>query len=380
MAKPVKRRGIAAGAAPMVAAVFGMTVGFLFGYALALYLAENWLGEHSTLITAQENASSEEAMRVLGAMKNSVHPYCSDGEIAYFRELVFRSAYLKDAGRIRGGTIDCSATAERPGRLIGQFKPEIKQRDGVYAYSNLMPIRAADLKRAGLQQGNSYVVFGEQEPPALGPIPLRTIYTMNNSAGDGGSLAGNGNNRVQGLDLTVEGMFLVGDALYATRCSTSFFKCVTSTTTVKEAIHGEGKVVVAGTVLGGLTGGLLGMAISFLLSRSQSMEQQLRRAVASEKLELAYQPIVKVDTEQIVGAEALARWKDEDGVVVSPDVFIPVAEANGFIGSITKLVIRRALKDFGETLRANPDFHVSVNVTAPDLADPAFLPMLDEAL
>jgi sensor c-di-GMP phosphodiesterase-like protein len=43
-------------------------------------------------------------------------------------------------------------------------------------------------------------------------------------------------------------------------------------------------------------------------------------------------------------------------------------------------VVRRALRDFGETLRTNADFRLSVNVTAPDLADRAFLPMLDEAV
>jgi sensor c-di-GMP phosphodiesterase-like protein len=364
----------------MMAAVFGMSAGILMGYVLALYLAENWLGNYSSLIAEQQDASSEEAIEVLAAIKESPHAYCSDAEIAFFRELVFRSIYLKDAGHIRGGVIDCSATAERPGRSIGQFKPEILQRDGTSAYSNLMPIRETGLKRAGLQLGNGYVVFGPQAPLALGPIPMRAIYTMNSTAGEGTKPQAAGSSPIQGLDLTTEGTFLVGDALYATRCSATFFKCVTTTATVKEAIHGEGNVVVLGTVLGGLAGTLLGIAISFLLGRSKSMEQQLRRAIANDNVDLAYQPIVNVDSYRIVGAEALARWTDEDGVVVGPDVFVRIAEAEGFIGSLTRQVVRRALRDFGETLRANPEFRLSVNVTAPDLADPKFLPMLDEAV
>lgn len=364
----------------MMAAVFGMTAGILLGYVVALYLAENWLGDYSSLIAELQDASSEEAMKVLAAIKDSPRPYCSDAEIAYFRELVFRSVYLKDAGHIRGGIIDCSATAERPGRSIGQFKPEILQHDGTSAYSNLMPIRDTGMKRAGLQLGNAYVVFGPQEPLALGPIPMRAIYTMNSPVGEGSKPRAGESSPVPGLDLTTEGTFLVGDALYATRCSATFFKCVTTTTTVKEAIHGEGNVVVLGTVLGGLAGTFLGIVISFLLGRSKSMEQQLRRAIANDNMQLAYQPIVNVDSYRIVGAEALARWTDEDGIVVGPDVFIRIAEAEGFIGSLTRLVVRRAVMDFGDTLRANPDFRLSVNVTAPDLADPKFLPMLDEAL
>jgi sensor c-di-GMP phosphodiesterase-like protein len=81
-----------------------------------------------------------------------------------------------------------------------------------------------------------------------------------------------------------------------------------------------------------------------------------------------------------VGAEALARWTDEDGKPVGPDVFIKIAEARGFIGEITELVVRHVLKELGELLRSRPDFHVSVNVTAADLSDPKFLPMLDQAL
>jgi sensor c-di-GMP phosphodiesterase-like protein len=184
----------------------------------------------------------------------------------------------------------------------------------------------------------------------------------------------------QGPDLTTEGTFRLGDTLYATRCSTAFFKCVTATTTVREAVQGEGLAVAAATTVGGLAGGFLGLFISYMLSRSLNMDQQLRRAIANERLGLAYQPIVNLDNGRIVGAEALSRWTDEDGVEVSPDVFIPVAEAGGMIGSITKQVVRNGLQTFGETLRTHSDFRLSVNVSASDLCDPGFLPMLDEAV
>jgi len=79
-------------------------------------------------------------------------------------------------------------------------------------------------------------------------------------------------------------------------------------------------------------------------------------------------------------AEALARWTDEEGNVVSPDVFIRIAEDHGFVGEITRQVVKRALRDFAETLRQHPDFHISVNATAMDLCDPEFLSMLDGSL
>jgi sensor c-di-GMP phosphodiesterase-like protein len=373
-----KQRALVARAAPLTMAVIGMAAGCLIGYALAIYLAESWLDEYSTLVAVQQDASSEEALRALGEIKASPHPFCSDAELTYFRELVFRSTYLKDAGRIHGGKIDCSATADRPARTIGQFIPEFSQQDGSVAYNNLLPIRDTGLQRAGLQIGNAYVVFAPPAPASLGHIPMRLTFTMNPPASAAAAVPPSAHPK--GPDLTIEGTFHQGETLYATRCSSAFFKCVTATTTVPEAFQGEGGVVVGGTLLGGLSGGLIGMLLSFIFSRSLNMEQQLRRAVANETITLVYQPIVVMGSEKIVGAEALARWVDEDGSVVGPDVFIKIAEARGFVTSITKLVIRRALRDFGETLRSRPEFRLSVNVTAQDLCDPAFLPMLDEAV
>ncbi|MGD0734170.1 MAG: EAL domain-containing protein [Terracidiphilus sp.] len=357
-----------------------MAAGCLMGYALAIFLSESWLNDYSTLVALQQDAASEEATKVLASIKNSPHPSCSDAELSYFRELVFRSTYLKDAGRIHGGKIDCSATSDRPVRAIGQFTPEFSQQNGSIAYSNLLPIRDAGLKRAGLQMGNAYVVFSPQAPVSLGPIPMRLAFTMNPPASQAVASQAGTTAPVHEPDLTVEGTFRQGDTLYATRCSSAFFKCVTATTTVPEAIRGEAEKLVGGTVLGGLAGGLLGILVSFTFSRSLDLEQQLRRAITKETLEVNYQPIVSMDNEKIVGAEALARWTDEDGGTVGPDVFIKIAEARGFVTSITRLIIKRALRDFGETLRTRSDFRLSVNVTAQDLCDPGFLPMLDEAV
>ena len=72
-----------------------------------------------------------------------------------------------------------------------------------------------------------------------------------------------------------------------------------------------------------------------------------------------------------MGAEALARWSDEEGNVVSPDTFIKIAEEHGFIGSITKRVLQHTLHDFGKILQSRPSFRLSINVAAADLGDPA---------
>jgi diguanylate cyclase (GGDEF)-like protein/PAS domain S-box-containing protein len=72
---------------------------------------------------------------------------------------------------------------------------------------------------------------------------------------------------------------------------------------------------------------------------------QLRNAVRADELEVVYQPIVDLATGQVTALEALARWRDESGTPVPPDVFIPVAEETGLIGELGAAVLRRAVRD-----------------------------------
>jgi sensor c-di-GMP phosphodiesterase-like protein len=119
---------------------------------------------------------------------------------------------------------------------------------------------------------------------------------------------------------------------------------------------------------------------SFVRNRNRSLERQLRRALAKNQLDVVYQPVVDMTSGRMVGAEALARWKCDTGLPVSPDVFVRIAEQRGFVGEITRCVVNRALDEFAPVIRRNPQFRLAVNVAAADMSDAAFLPMLAAAL
>ncbi len=69
------------------------------------------------------------------------------------------------------------------------------------------------------------------------------------------------------------------------------------------------------------------------------IESKLRHAVENNELEMYYQPQVALATGEIAGAECLLRWKDEELGMVSPDVFIPIAEEYGLIIPFTEWLI-----------------------------------------
>jgi sensor c-di-GMP phosphodiesterase-like protein len=155
---------------------------------------------------------------------------------------------------------------------------------------------------------------------------------------------------------------------------------VTAYIPIPEALQGHRSEMIGNILLGGLFGVFLGLFCLSIYQRYQTMERQLRRAIQRDRLRTVYQPIVQLSDHRIVGAEALSRWTDEEGVAVPPDVFIRVAEERGIVGSITRLVVRHALADFYAILRAESGFRLNLNVTGSDLIDPGFLTMLSDAL
>ena len=102
---------------------------------------------------------------------------------------------------------------------------------------------------------------------------------------------------------------------------------------------------------------------------------ELRRAIDSAELVLHYQPKIAIGTGDVVGAEALVRWKHPDRGMIYPDDFIPLAEHTGLIGSLTRYVLATALAQVRTWSDAGRPLTVSVNLSARNLLDES-LPVL----
>jgi sensor c-di-GMP phosphodiesterase-like protein len=367
---------LAARVAVTLTAALGAATGLLLGCVLAIPLAENRLKTYMERVAVQDDASLTEARSLLDTLGHSANPTCSDTDLSHLRDLVSGSDYVKDAGRIRGGKIECSATAGRPERPIGEFKAGQAQADGTVIYSNLVPVRDQSLRRTGIQRGNVFVVFGSHLPELGGRLPIRLAIEPYQA----GTPASKEASSEASSDPATDEVARRGGSIVATHCSPIMSNCVIASMDVDDARRGESAVIGGTTLAGGIAGVFLGIALCSIHRRSLTLHQQLKHALAREQLRLAYQPIVNLANGKIVGAEALARWTRPDGVSVSPGEFIKTAEEHGFIGSLTNLVMRRALKEFREVLIKLPDFRLNINIAAADLMDPQFLPMIEEAV
>jgi diguanylate cyclase (GGDEF)-like protein len=111
-----------------------------------------------------------------------------------------------------------------------------------------------------------------------------------------------------------------------------------------------------------------------------ALEADLRRAVLRHEFELRYQPIVHLRTNEIIGVEALIRWRHPELGVVAPLDFIPLAEETGMIVPIGEWVLREACTRVAEwNQRAGRPLSVSVNISAVQL-DQSNLPQLVQAV
>jgi diguanylate cyclase (GGDEF)-like protein len=94
------------------------------------------------------------------------------------------------------------------------------------------------------------------------------------------------------------------------------------------------------------------------------LETGLAEAIEKGQLTLVYQPIVELDTQRVLAAEALLRWKHPTRGDIAPDVFIPIAEASGLIIPIGLWVLQQACAQCAAWHRSGLPLAVSVNASA----------------
>jgi diguanylate cyclase (GGDEF)-like protein/PAS domain S-box-containing protein len=123
-----------------------------------------------------------------------------------------------------------------------------------------------------------------------------------------------------------------------------------------------------------------GDAVYFDLAMARSMtarmevEQRLRLALRDQEFCCAFQPKVDIHSHEVVGFEALMRWRDANGEINPPGEFIALAIELGLMNPITELVLREAI-DSMDLLDATfgPGMSVSINIAAKQANDPIFM-------
>ena len=363
----------------LAAILLGVLAGYVVGREAILHTTDARLKDYADIILQREDELSDELTDTLSQANASPYAPCSTEDIILLRRLTFVSRFLKDVGRMNGNVFLCSATSEQSGGTTGLIRPDIQLADEDQIYLRY-PLHApsGDSATVVVRRNAGAVV----SPDVLAEFPQQPIhFTMRIY----NPLTRESVPREAGADRETPLPFpgrrvRQKDLLTWERCSEHFPVCVTTSIRISE-LWQSSRALLFGYIATGTIAGIA-CALTLLMAggNGRSQTNQLKRAILMGKLSVVYQPIVELGDHRIVGAEALARWTDEDGASIRPETIIALADAEGFVSEITRFVLTRALDELRDVFASNSAFQLSINLAPSDLADPRLLLLLDEKL
>jgi sensor c-di-GMP phosphodiesterase-like protein len=363
----------------ILSSVLGMGCGYWLGLSSLLRSAKRALAEYAQELIAHTVAYGDEAELARVELNARGNAYCSAEDIAAMWQLSFRSLHIKDLGRVKDGKIVCSGFLGKLDTPIPLPLPFIRLQANDDLYNNLPRAVTGEASGILINVNDIYVVTTPysyaywERPHTNYMVVLRDMQKPQVAVIGGKPLDVNFNWVRSGVEKQV------GDLLYHSECTAKKIVVCAVTTESRQYVLEAYRALLWGyTGMGGIAGFGLGLAIALFYLQQRGLGQQLRRALQKNSLHLVYQPIFWLPSRSLAGVESLLRWSDEDGHPVPPDLFVRLAEEQGFIGELTAFVIRRSLKEMGEILRSCPGLKLGINVAAPDLKDDWLIQLLDE--
>jgi sensor c-di-GMP phosphodiesterase-like protein len=297
---------------------------------------------------------------------------CRPAHVDMLRQAAFLNVLIKELSVIApDGQVLCST----PGPPVGQRKVLASQRAASPGNIAIEVISGGENKESlvrirRLPSGNG---------PGLGALLLGSMISSQGSA-EGAVSSGPGRTTLQDGTLigeaspASEARTPLNDRLTATSSSDRYgFKVFTSLSRSSLNANATGLQTLGLTVSGLLAVAIL--IIAFLLPRRQLENPiaELERALKAGEFVPYYQPVVDLVSGKLRGAEVLIRWRKPDGSIVSPAVFIPLAESSGIILDMTRALMRRVCQEIGPVFATRPHLKISFNLAARHFEDESIL-------
>ncbi|RKE37597.1 sensor c-di-GMP phosphodiesterase-like protein [Paraburkholderia sp. BL23I1N1] len=305
---------------------------------------------------------------------------CSPVHIARLARVVFNYRYVQDAGAYGGGHYLCSPLlGDVQAQHLTMPPPDWRSNDGyLFWYRQKNPLSE---ERQDIQIGRNghYVSIDPQSyvdliDPARRPIAAINVETHTILAMSPGA---NGDDMLNAWKLA--GQVDNEQWHYAVARSPSRpFGVVVKSPRSSLVGHWPG-LLMMWLSIGVLVGGVLGWIAFRRISRQLSFAATLEWAIARKRIDVVFQPIVRLASGECVGVEALVRW-NLNGRTISPEIFVAVAEQNGLIQALTDLVLDKTIDELSKLLRSRPSFYVSINVSSDDLRTRRFLDVITARL
>jgi len=112
----------------------------------------------------------------------------------------------------------------------------------------------------------------------------------------------------------------------------------------------------------------------------QITPERIVRGLAEDEFFVEFQPKIALQSGKVVGAEALARWRTAEFGMVSPSIFIPIAEEAGLMREVTDCILSSAMSQGRKLIERNPGFTIAVNISGSLMSDLTLPDRIEEIL
>jgi len=351
---------------------------WLSARALEVRAGEAELARYAHNLEQNANGLAAEVRTTVDSVREDKLPFCSDEELAHLRAIVYNSAQIKDIGRNRDGHLYCTAGM---GKLASPppLHPAPIVIRGMNIFLDLPLLISPSTTGFIVEDRGVSVVLNPNAYGVLDQPPMLSTGLIYDRWGGRVFRVFGHQELLSSAEIFAQQPIERGGVVYMPLCSSAHVVCIVASEQRASMMVVDRLHLVGFLACGGLLGGSCALSAILFFSRQRNFQRSLRRAIRRDQIAVAYQPIVALATGAIVGAEALARWTNEAGEQVSPEVFVAVAEQKGFIHELTQLMIRRATAEIAELLHRE-SFRVTINITPLDLRDPAFFTSLGDCL
>ena len=286
---------------------------------------------------------------------------CTKDGMSRISEVVFTHASLKEVGVYDANNrLLCTNLGLALRKM--HHTNRVEATNGAVGLA-MMPTRVAGLKSLGVhierKTGGGGLVAIVEKPN----IAFQDIHDDKTLAGFTRLSLTNGEPVVQiGTPVTDEQ--LAADFVQVRQTSSRFPIAVMVATPTLALLASFEKVQALAKIGGGVMGVIMLALGGAAARRRLSGQNEIGDALLADEFIAFYQPIVDAQTGRVSGCEVLVRWRKANGTMVSPDLFVPLAESTGQIIDITKRIMRQVAHDMAPICAVQPEFYVSVNLVA----------------
>lgn len=367
----------------VLAFVVSLLLVLLFTYERCVHDQKTRVATLADAILSRSEATSDQLKAGFMAVQG-VNPSnaCSDSNIIRMRRIALASPYLAGFGYIIGNALQCSS--------FGSQLSPVDVGSADYVSATGFSVRSA--RELEIAPGTRLVLSTARDgwTGFFNPSLVLTLAEGNDfSLGVVGYtshtlLMSTGQPRFDWAKLTLapnEASIIVRDGYFVALHKSAkwdhfTYAAIPISTATAEFLGELPLALILGLFLGAAGFILAGR----MVERRASMESMLKSALRKNQIDVEYQPIVDMRTGEWVGAEALARWRLDNGQMVSPDVFIPIAEEYGLIGEFTSTIVTLGLGHLAPFLKTQAGFFLSINVSSHDVSDTGIARLLENAV